>query len=169
MATQFKCRHEFECSDDVFWDKCTFSEEFCKRLYVDVLKFPGWKLLEQKDDGNILTRRIQIDPPLVGLPGPVTKLVGDRFSYTEEGRFDRKAKRYTFSVIPSTAADKAKTTGELWTEKLGDNRCARSAKVDVDVKIFLVGSLMEEKILGDLKKSYEETARFISQYLKENA
>ena len=167
MASQFTSRDEFDCDEATFWHKCTFSEEFSKRLYMDVLKFPGWKLLEQKEEGGILTRRVHIDPPLVGLPGPVVKVVGDRFSYVEEGRFDEKAKRYTFTVKPSTAADKAKTTGELWTEKLGENRCVRYAKVDVEVKMFVVGGLLEEKILSDLKKSYQETARFIGQYLKE--
>lgn len=168
MAT-FTCRDEFDCDEHTFWYDCTFSEEFCKRLYFDVLKFPGWKLLEQKDEGGILTRRVHIDPPLVGLPGPVIKAVGDKFSYTEEGRFDSKANRYTFSVKPSTAAEKSRTTGELWTEKLGDNRCVRYAKVDVEVKVFMIGSLIEEKVLGDLKKSYDATARFIGQYLKEKA
>ena len=167
MASQFTCRNEFDCDEATFWDTCTFSEEFCRALYLDVLRFPGWKVLEHKDEGGILTRRVQIDPPLVGLPGPVAKLVGDKFSYVEEGRFDRKANRYTFSVKPSTAADKAKTVGELWTEKLGDKRCARSAKVEVDVKIFMVGGLLEEKILSDLRKSYDETAKFIGKYLKD--
>lgn len=167
MASQFSCRHEFDCDEDTFWNACTLSEEFNRRLHIDILKFPGWKLLEQKDEGDIVTRRVQIDPPLVGLPAPVLKIVGDRFSYVEEGRFDKKTKRYKFAVIPSTAADKAKTVGELWTDKLGDKRCARSARVDVDVKIFIVGSLLEEKIVSDLKKSYEETSRFIGQYLKE--
>lgn len=167
MASKFRCRHEFDCSEDTFWDACTFSEDFCKKLYLDVLKFPGWKVLEQTTNGDKLSRRVQIDPPLVGMPAPVLKIVGDRFSYMEIGDYDRKAHRYTFEIKPSTAADKAKTSGVLWTEKLGDNRCARTAEVDVDVKVFLVGSMLEEKILADLKKSYEETSRYIGQYLKE--
>lgn len=167
MASKFRCRHEFDCSEDTFWDVCTFSEEFSKKLYMDVLKFPGWKQLEQTDDGTTLSRRIQIDPPLVGVPAPVLKIVGDKFSYMEIGKFDRKSHRYTFEIKPSTAADKAKTSGVLWTEKLGDKKCARFAEVDVDVKVFLVGSLLEEKILSDLKKSYEETSRYIGEYLKE--
>jgi len=70
-------------------------------------------------------------------------------------------------VIPSTAAEKSKTEGVLWSEKLGENRCARTAELNVDVKIFMVGSLLEQKIVADLRKSYDETARFIGEYLKE--
>lgn len=168
MAAQFTCRDEFDCDEETFWHKCTFSEDFSKKLYLEVLKFPGWRLLEQKEEGGNLTRRVHIDPPLVGLPGPVAKIIGDKFSYVEEGRFDGKTKRYTFSVKPSTAAEKTKTTGELWTEKLGEGRCVRFAKVDVEVKVFMVGGMVEEKIISDLRKSYDATARFIGQYLREN-
>ncbi|MFO0670312.1 MAG: DUF2505 domain-containing protein [Polyangiaceae bacterium] len=168
MASTFTCRDEFDCSEHAFWHDCTFSEDFNKRLYFDVLKFPGWKVLEQKDVGDgVLVRRVHIDPPVAGLPGPVAKAIGDKFSYVEEGRFDPKKNRYEFSVKPSTAADKSKTTGALWTEPLGENRCVRHAKVDVEVKIFMIGGMVEEKIVSDLKKSYEATARFIGQYLKE--
>ena len=43
--------------------------------------------------------------------------LGDRLAYTEEGSFDKKAKRYSFKVTPSTMADKTKISGELWCEK----------------------------------------------------
>lgn len=168
MASTFTTRDEFDCDENAFWHKCTFSEDFCKKLYFDVLKFPGWKLLEQKEEGDFIKRRVHIDPPLTGMPGPVVKIIGDKFSYVEEGRFDSKANRYTFSVIPSTAAEKSKTTGVMWTEKLGEGRCVRHAKIDVEVKVFMVGGMVEEKIISDLKKSYDATARFIGEYLKQN-
>jgi Protein of unknown function (DUF2505) len=160
-------RHEFDCDEQTYWDRTTFDPVFNERLYRDVLKFPGYELLSLVDDENAKTRRVRIDPPLGNLPAAVKKAVGDRFSYVEEGRFDKKTGRYEFKIAPSAMRDKAKTFGELWCEKLGDKRVARIAHVTVEVKVFMVGGLVEEKILGDVRHSYEAAARFTREYLKE--
>ncbi len=160
-------RHEFDCDEDTYWEKCTFDADFNKRLYLEVLKFPGYDLVEQKDDDAKRTRKVRIDPPLGNLPGPVKKAIGDKFSYVEEGTFDKKTKRYTFKITPSTMGDKAKTFGELYCEKLGDKKIVRVAKVTVEVKVFMIGGMVEEKIMHDLKHSYEEAAKFTRVFLKE--
>src|SRR5262249_5012431 len=131
------------------------------------LKFPDYKLLEQKDDENSLTRRVKIDPPLGNMPAAFKKAIGNRFSYIEEGRFDKKAKRYTFKITPSSMPDKTKNYGELYTEKLGDHRVARIAKITVEVKLFMIGGLVEEKILEDIRHSYDEAAGFSRSFLNE--
>jgi hypothetical protein len=160
-------RHEFDCDEDTYWEKVTFDPEFNKRLYLEVLKFPSYELVEQKEDDAKLTRRVRIDPPLGNLPGPVKKAIGDKFSYVEEGAFDKKTKRYSFKVTPSTMADKTKNFGELYVEKLGDKKIVRIAKITVEVKVFMIGGMVEEKISSDLRHSYEEAAKFTRTFLKE--
>jgi len=160
-------RHEFDCDEDTYWEKTVFDAEFNRRLYLEVLKFPAYDLVEQKDDADKRTRRVRIDPPLGNLPGPVKKAIGDRLSYVEEGTFDKKTKHYKFKIAPSTMADKTKTFGEVYCEKLGDKKIVRIAKVTVEVKVFMVGGLVEDKIAGDLKHSYEEAAKFTRVFLKE--
>jgi hypothetical protein len=160
-------RHEFDCDEDTYWEKVTFDPEFNRRLYLEVLKFPSYELVEQKEDDAKRTRRVRIDPPLGNLPGPVKKAIGDKFSYVEEGTFDKKTKRYSFKVTPSTMADKTKNFGELYVEKLGDRKIVRIAKITVEVKVFMIGGMVEEKISSDLRHSYEEAARFTRTFLKE--
>jgi hypothetical protein len=160
-------RHEFDCDEETYWEKITFDPEFNRRLYLEVLRFPGYDLLEQKDDDDKRTRRVRIDPPLGNLPGPVKKAIGDKFSYVEEGTFDKTTRRYRFKITPSTMADKTKNFGELWVEKMGDKKIARVARVTVEVKVFMVGGMVEEKISHDLKHSYEEAAKFTREFLKE--
>jgi hypothetical protein len=160
-------RHEFECDEDTYWQKLTFDPEFNRRLYLEVLRFPGYTLVDQHDDEQKLTRKVHIDPPLGNLPGPVKKAIGDKFSYVEEGTFDKKARRYTFKITPSTMADKTKNFGELYCEKLGDKRIARVAKITVEVKVFMIGGMVEEKIMTDLRHSYDTAAKFTREYVKE--
>jgi uncharacterized protein DUF2505 len=160
-------RHEIDCDEDTFWDKCVFSEEFNRRLYLDTLKFPGFKQLDQTDEPTRRTRKVHIDPPLTGMPGPVKKLLGDRFAYVEDGVWDRATKKYTFKITPNILSEKSRSTGELYCEKIGDKKILRIATIKVEVKVFAVGSLIEDKIVNDLKASYEAAAKFTNEFVKE--
>src|SRR5688500_3968028 len=101
-------RHEIDCDEDTFWEKCVFADndEYNRVLYKERLKFPGYELLDFKDTGDKKIRKVKIEPPLGNLPGPVKKVIGDRFSWVEEGLFDKKTHRYNFTVVPSTLPDK---------------------------------------------------------------
>jgi hypothetical protein len=161
-------RHEIDTDEDTFWSKIVFDEAFNKKLYEGALKFPGWKILDSKDDDAKITRRVQVDPPVGDLPGPVKKVIGDRLAYTEEGSFDKKAKRYTFKVTPSTMAEKTKVSGEMWCEKISDKKIRRVCRISVEVKVFVVGGMVEDRIMADLRSSYDNSTTFTNQYIKEN-
>ena len=161
-------RHEIDTDEDTYWAKCVFDAEFNRKLYMEALQFPEWRLLDSKDDDASIWRKVQVDPPVGNLPGPVKKVIGDRLSYVEEGTFDKKAKRYSFTVTPSTLADKTKVVGEMWVEKLGDKKIARVTKISVAVKVFVVGGMVEDRIVADLRSSYDKGTTFTNQYIKEN-
>lgn len=162
-------RHEIDTDEDTFWSKIVFDEAFNKQLYEGALKFPGWKVLDAKDDDAKITRRVQVDPPVADLPGPLKKVIGDRLAYTEEGSFDKKSKRYAFKVTPSTLADKTKVSGEMWCEKISDKRIARVCRINVEVKVFVVGGMVEDRIAADLRSSYDNSTTFTNQYIKDHA
>ncbi len=159
-------RDEFDCTVETYWEKCHFDADYNRRLYLEHLKFPGWSLLETRRDGGKVSRKVHLDPPVGTLPGPVKKALGDRFSYTESGTYDPATGRYTFTITPSTLGDKTQVDGEIWCEKLGEGRLARFARIRVDVKVFMVGSLIEEKVMGDLKSSYANAAPFTNAFVK---
>jgi hypothetical protein len=161
-------RHEIDTDEDTYWAKCVFDADFNKKLYIDALKFPQWKLLDSKEDDAKIWRKVQVDPPTGDMPGAVKKVIGDRLSYVEEGTFDRKTKRYTFKVTPSTLAEKTKVSGEMWSEKLGEKKIVRLTKMSVEVKIFMVGGLVEDRIISDLRSSYDKGTAFTNQYIKEH-
>lgn len=161
-------RHEIDTDEDTYWPRCVFDADFNKKLYIDTLQFPMWKLLDSKEDEQKIWRRVQVDPPMGNMPGALKKVLGDRLSYVEEGTFDKKTKRYAFKVTPSTLADKTKVAGEMWVEKLGDKKIARLLKITVEVKVFMVGGLVEERILSDLRASYDKGTAFTNAYIKEH-
>jgi len=160
-------RHDIECDEDTFWSKIVFDEGFNRKLYGENLKI-GWTLKEQKDSDDKITRTVFVEPPTDNLPGPVRKVIGDKLAYTEEGSFDKKSKRYTFKVTPTTMAGKTKVRGEMWCEKKGDKKVTRICRISVEVKVFMVGGMVEERILSDLRVSYDKGTSYTNAYIKDN-
>jgi hypothetical protein len=165
--TTARIKHDFDCGEAALWQVFFFDEEYNRRLYLDTLKFPVWKVIDQKVTDAALERRVEIHPLVENLPGPLKALVGDRFHYTEEGRLDRKTNRYTFRCLPSTLADKTQITGEMYPERLGDKRCSRVIDFKVEVKVMIVGKLAEQKTIQDTQANYDRAAVFTRTYLKE--
>ncbi len=158
-------RHPMACDADAYW-RCVFDEEYNTRLYLERLHFRECTLLEQHDEGDHIRRRMRLNPPPANLPGPVAKVIGD-LSWVEEGTFDKKAKRYAFVITPASKPDKTRISGEIWCEPRGPNAVDRCARLEVEVKIMLVGGIIEGRVFDDTRRSYEEAARFTGQYVKE--
>ena len=162
---EIEMHHEVNTDEDTYWEKCVFDEAFNKELYEGALKFPGWTLLESKRDDATISRKVRVEPRVGDVPGPVKKVLGDRLSYVEEGTFDRKTKKYTFKVTPSTLAEKSKIRGEMWCEKKGDKKIVRHTRMSVEVKVMMVGGMVEQRILSDLRASYDEGTSFTNDYI----
>ncbi|WP_394825995.1 DUF2505 family protein [Pendulispora albinea] len=172
MAKDFTIRNEFFCDEDTFWEGVFLTEDFNRRLFLEVLKFPSWTATV-KESGAGASKKIErimnVVPRVGDLPAPLKKVMGDRFGYEETGTYEAATRKYAFTTKTSTMADKVHVHGSLHTEKLGDKHIARVAKVHVEVKIFMVGALAEEKFISDLRTSYETAARFTETYLKEKS
>lgn len=160
---RFTMTHEFDCTPDVFWKDLNFNKEMNEAMYKH-LGFPEYQLLEQREtDGEIFRRTVAT--PKMDVPGPLQKLLGSNFKYTEETRYDKKTGRATFKGIPSTLADKMITEGVIRLEPIGANRCRRVIDVTVEAKIFGVGGLMESTAEKNIRQSYDTSARFMNQWV----
>ncbi len=73
-------RHEIDTDEDTYWARIVFDADFNKKLYIDALQFPVWKLLDSKDDDAKLWRTVQVDPPTGNMHAAVQKAIGDRLS-----------------------------------------------------------------------------------------
>ncbi|MBP9112741.1 MAG: DUF2505 family protein [Polyangiaceae bacterium] len=158
--------HEFETTPEIFWEKMFFDETWNKRFYLEVLKFPGWRLDWERTEGSLRKRRVHIDPPLTNLPGAIKRVIGDRFSYAEDGSFDAAANNYDFVVTPSTLPEKTKSRGHVRLQKVGDNKIIRTTYLSCEVKVMMVGGMVEEKILTDFRQSTESAAAFTRETLR---
>jgi len=159
--------HEFDCSEAVFWQVSFFDDEYSRRLYLETLKFPGWRVLDQQATDTSMQRRVEVQPLVENLPAAMKKVVGDRLGFIEEGRLDRQSNRYRFRCIPFSAPEKTEIAGEIWTEVLAPNRLRRLVDFSIEVKILMVGKLIEQRTVDDTRATYDKIAQFLPRYLKE--
>jgi len=158
--------HVFECDEDTFWEKCFFEEDYNRGLFLESLKFPQWKQVIDENSETTIRRTVDVQPPVGDVPGAIKKILGDRFGYREHGTFDKKTRRYHVEVTPTTGADKSTIRADLWVEKIGEKKIRRCAKVSVEVRIMIVGKLIEERVVNDMTLSYSKAAEFTNTWVK---
>ncbi|MBX3208350.1 MAG: DUF2505 domain-containing protein [Labilithrix sp.] len=165
MAT-FTMRHDLDCTPERFWE-LFFDNELQKRIFAD-LGFPKWEVVEMKETEAEVVRIVRAIPKL-DAPGPVAKLLGSGFGYTEEGRFDRATKVYRFAIKPSTLADKLKNEGSVKVEPAGDGKCTRIVEIVAEAKIFGVGGMIEKMTEKSHRDGWEKSARVFNDEAKKSA
>jgi hypothetical protein len=168
--TEAQIVHELACGESVFWDRLFFDAEFNRRLFLEELKFAGWRIIRQAEvEDGIVEREVEVMPPVGDLPGPLRAVVGEGISYREVGRLDKKRRRYTVRASSAKLGDRVLVEGEQTTSSISETRCRRIFKVRVTAKIFGIGGLLEKRVIADLEHSYEVSARFTDCYVKELA
>jgi hypothetical protein len=156
--------HEINCDANTFW-KVFFDREFNLASYKDI-GFPHFEILSQEENDKQIVRKVKGSPPL-NLPGPVAKLLGPSFGYTEDGTFDKATQRWTWKMTPSTLADKLRQEGTLRIEPIGDKKVRRIADLFIEAKVFGVGGLIESSAEKELRSGWEKSAVFMNRWLAE--
>ncbi len=159
-------RHEMECDEDTYWFKCVFDTAYNETFYLKELQFPQYVQEKFTDDGETISRVVRAAPKIPPLPGPLKKVIGDGLAYTEAGSFQRAKRHYTFTATPHALENKATTNGDMFVEVLGPKRIARVARIKVDVRVMMVGGLVEDQILNSLRSSYERAASFTNEWVR---
>jgi len=161
-----RIEHVISCGEDNFW-KVFFDPEFNKKLFLDVLGFEAWKLVRLDEHDDRIERVVEAVPKMQDLPGPLKKLVENGAGYRETGNFIRAKKQMTVTVVPSVLEGKLTISGLMRTEPAGDGQCRRIYDQSVVAKVFGIGGIIENRIIGDVKASYDKAAAFTNQWVKE--
>ncbi|HLV67022.1 MAG TPA: DUF2505 family protein [Polyangiaceae bacterium] len=163
----FRVEHRFDCSEDTYWGRLFFDEEYNRRLFLEYLKFSVFRETKRDERDGKVHRVVEAAPPVGDLPGPLKAVVGEGIGYEERGVFDPSRKTYTVEVVPNRLADKIHVKLELSTRPDGPDHCIRVAQGSVSAKIFGVGGLLEKRLIADLEKSYSKSAVFTNRFVAE--
>lgn len=163
----FTMKHEIACDEATFW-KVFVDKDFNEKLYREVLEFPEFAIVEQKDTDTEY-RRKAVGKPKMNMPGPVQKLLGSSFGYTEEGRLDKAKGLWTFKITPSTLADKMRNEGNVRIEKIDEKKVRRVVELTIEAKVFGVGGMLESTAEKSMRDGWEKSAVFMNDWVKKHA
>lgn len=162
MST-FRVTHEINCNVETFW-KIFFDKAFNETLYREGLGFPEFEVVEQREtDSQII--RVCKGKPKLDMPGPVMKLLGDSFRYTENGTFDKATKVWRWKMTPSTMAEKLRQEGTLKIEPIGDTKVRRVAELINEAKVFGIGGLLESSAEKSLRDGWNKSEVFMNRWI----
>lgn len=168
MATA-EIHHVYECDEDTFWSDILFDQDFNRRLFLEHLAFEQWEVARFEESDSEIRREVVIRPVTGDLPKPLVALVGDNLGFREEGVFDKQRRRYTFSIIPNRLRDKLHISGEIHVEPRDGQRSERFVRLEVEAKIFGLGSVIEKRIIADTRESYDKGHAFAKKMLADRA
>jgi hypothetical protein len=157
------------CSPEAFW-KLFLDEKYMQQLFMDVLGFKDFSVLELSDT----TRKIRAVPKMK-LPAVIDKLVGDTFAYEEHGTLDRAKNLWTWRMVqPAKLDPKAKpkkeivtTRGTIRVEATGDGKCRRTDDVVVEAHMFGVGGIIESTVEKEVRSAWLKEFAFLERWLAE--
>ncbi len=159
--------HEFDCDEDTYWTRCFFDEEYNRRLFLDELRFPSWKVTRHEETPAAILRTVEMQLLVENLPAAMQRLMGDRLGYVEEGTWDRATRVYRYRITPTLMPEKTRIEGVFRVERLGDKKIRRTSETHVEVKVFGIGGMIEDRTIADTKRNFEATAQFTRRFLVE--
>jgi len=162
MATRFTVTHELNCDAEAYW-KLFFDKAFNQALFTDELKFPRYSIDEQREGDKEIYRKVSGEPKM-DIPGPLKKVLGSSFAYTEEGTYDRASKTWRFKMT-TNMGDKMRTEGTMRVEPLGPGKCRRVGEITVEAKMFGIGGMVESTSEKELRKGWDQSAVFTNKWI----
>lgn len=164
---KLRTEHLIDVAADEFFEKVFYNEEFNDDLFRQ-LDFRERTVLTHEDRGDTVFRSVR-QVPERELPKAVLKAMGAaRLEYTENTTWHKSTGMVDVEVISSVKPDKIKIAGKLWVEPAGEGRCKRMFEMDVTVKVFGIGSMVEKQIVEETRQSYDKSAEITKQYLATN-
>ncbi len=163
---KFTVTHEINCNEEKFWN-VFFDKDFNLKLYKEGLGFPAFNIVDQRDTDSELVRKVT-GTPKMDVPGPVAKVMGSNFSYTEEGKFNKSTKVWQWKLIPSTMADKLRNEGVLKITPIGEAKVRRVAEITLEAKVFGIGGLIESSSEKQLRDGWDKSAVFMNKWLADH-
>ena len=151
---------DLDCSADRYWDVFT-DADFSRALYLEGLHFKDYRVInaDPKDRKLALV-------PTVNLPGPVAKLVGDRFAYEQHGKLDRGAGVWSWRMVqPGGGKGIVSSEGTIRITPAGDGKCRRTDEVTVTGNVFGIGGMIESSVEKELEKSWAEEIAFFKKWI----
>jgi hypothetical protein len=179
LGVESRFDHECDCSEETFWAKINFDEEFNRRLFVDELDFERWSMLSLEENESELRWLVEaaarVNPRV---PETFRRFLRHGLSYRETDVFEKKARRCRTFIVPLSMRRRFSITIDSQTVSLGANRCRVEYTIKVVASLFAslggnsafgISRVIEEEILRQFMEGFEVRAALTKRFIAEKS
>lgn len=159
---QFTLTQDIDADVAHHW-RLFLDDAYDRANYLEGLHYPSYTLVERVETDTQIRRTIRVTPKL-DLPGPVAKLFGNGFGYTDAGVFDKTAQIWKSQTTPNMLKGKLRSESVVRCEPSGD-RCRRICEILVECTVFAIGGLVESSLEKNMRAGWTGAAAFINKQL----
>ena len=160
---RFTITQEIACDVARHW-RLFLDDAYDREQYLQGLRYPAYEIVERSESDAEVRRTIKVTP-LLELPGPVQKLLGNGFGYVEAGRFDKATQIWTSTTTPNMLRGRLRSSSIVRCEPAGDDRCTRICELSVEANVFAIGSLVESSLEKNLRTGWAGAAAHMNAYV----
>jgi len=160
---KFTVREQINCDPVTFW-KVFATEDFVQAAGNTSGALETETVAQDGAPPSAFSRTVRTVRP-VDVPGPAKKILGETQTMVETGTFDPESGTWCYTVKSGTMADKVTISGVQSVEERADGTVDKVNELDVTVKIFGVGAMVEKLIEGQIRKGEVANARALNELL----
>ncbi len=124
----------------------------------------SWELLDKQEEGGQRRMRAAFVERL-DAPKAVQKLFGETSRFEEESVWREGSDEIQVALIPDKMTDRMSLRGRYKVADPGDGTSRVTLEIEVKVKIFGVGGLVEKMAAKELPKTFAKDAEYFNAHL----
>jgi hypothetical protein len=161
-----EARAVFDCEPQTYFEQL-FDPETRKRREMEGRKAKSYRIVESNTDSETW-HQIAESVEHLDAPRAVRKVLGETTTIREEVTWKKGAYRAEVSYRPDKLADRTKVAGTLEAEPEGSGSCRVTLAVEVKIKVFGVGGMIEKMSAGKLREDFQKDADFFNREIAPN-
>ena len=152
---RFQIGGEYLMTVDQFWSTVFFDPAFNDYLHFKGLGFSSYDIVEDRVEKDGQRFRLMRAHPQTSIPKPLQRLLGDSFSYVENGRFNPVEKTWMTHIELPKLGQKLNIESTMSFAAKTDKTSERTVNFEIHANIFGLGRILEKFTEAALRDSYE--------------
>lgn len=160
--------HHIDCPEDAFW-RVFLDRAYNERLFREVLGFPNFEILDQREEDGIVRRECAAQPKLPAVQMALARLLRRRgFHFIERGAYEKAAGTWKWTLEPNVMAGLLRNQGTVRLEPAGPGKVKRIVDIELEARLPGIGAAIERSAVKRIEQGWRDSARFMNEWVKRN-